>query len=217
MNEIDHELVERFVRGELDGVELVRVRTLTRDDPTWKAALSQALEVQLALFEVADALRAEQRAPQAEAAVVTRRRPWWLWAAGLVAASVPVWWMVSSPTTPYAVGVQVRGTPLGECRLSGSTTLGTPEPATAAQALCAGQQIVLTFRPDRATSWEEPAVLLDDTPITCATAALGTQGAGTVTCEAGRDFELQPGSVHRLQVRWAGGRHIVELTDGAPP
>ncbi len=114
MKPVDRELLSRYLAGELDDARGAEVEANVAADPAWAAALQREAQVEMMLFEVADA------APVAEAAPVAVAEPWyasilnWLkrpQGVGVLALAAAALFVMLSPTEVVVVpayGLQVH-------------------------------------------------------------------------------------------------------------
>lgn len=214
---VDYGRLQAYALGDSAEGEREAIRELVRSDPAWRAALDEVLEVQLAMYEVAEEVAAEaqvvvpQRAPS---------RPRWLqWMVPLLlAAGVGLWLLPQGATSAHympelrVVASAAGGTCGGP---SGGVVLGPEVPRSAPLVVCKGERLELSLRPDTATRWSAPQVTLDGVAVPCRDAPVGDSGAGVVTCEVGIQLVVPPTGRHALVVRMPdGATHAFEVESG---
>jgi anti-sigma factor RsiW len=193
--QVDRELLQLYVLGELDDARSAEVERLVAADPAWAEALQAEATLEVALFDVVDA--APEAAPAVEAGA-----PWWLsmWrrlrapAVGLtlaLGAALVVVQVSGEPELPaYSMEVQ-----------SGEAQLRSAAPTADAPTYTRGSSLSLVLRPaTRVLGAPQVRVELDGAPLRGVRVEHLEGGAVEIRGVFGEDLQEPAVGAHRVKV-----------------
>lgn len=194
--QVDRELLQLYVLGELDDARSAEVERLVEAEPAWAEALQAEATLEVSLFDVVDAAPAEV-APAVEAGV-----PWWL----------SMWRRLRAPVVglTLALGaalvvVQVSGDPeLPAYSMevqSGEAQLRSAAPVAEAPTYTRGSSLSLVLRPaTRVIGSPQVRVELDGAPLQGVRVEHLEGGAVEIRGVFGEDLQEPAVGAHRVKV-----------------
>jgi anti-sigma factor RsiW len=208
MSQVDRELLRRYLSGELDDAGTTEVERHVAESQAWADALTEEAQVELALFEVADAaaetVAEAVEAPAAEPGFLEQVLAWFRRPVGLgtlVAVAAAMLLFVRLPADP-APSFRLEVTSGDQEQRSGAPSAGPTRYSS-------GSALDLTVVPSEAWSGnaERVLLLLDGKPVEGAEVSNTASGGVEVYAVWGEDLTLPAAGDHTLEV-------VLELPDG---